>query len=184
MPDNVYTRTTIKPNLNELAANQGAKVARSINNSQAQQALQQFRLIYGCIRQHFRDVERKCGISGSQLWILQEVAAEPGIGVSEVAEHLFIHQSTCSQLVEKLVSGGLMSKERSKLDQRRVGLTVSASGKDILERAPGPFEGVLPAVLATLDQAQLLELNRALGNVADKLRAGNEAFTQEPLADL
>lgn len=159
-------------------------MTRPIGNPKAAEALQQFRIIYGCIRQHFREVERKCGISGSQLWILQEVAAVPGIGVSEVAERLFIHQSTCSQLVEKLASSGLIEKARSKTDQRRVGLSISAAGKDTLAKAPGPLEGIFPSIVSMLDETQLTELNRSLHNIVDKIRSGNEKFAAEPLADL
>ena len=87
--------------------------------------LKKFRLIFGSVRQHFREVEQTCGVSGSQLWILQEVSNTPGIGVSELAGRLSIHQSTCSQLVEKLVGRGLLIKERSVEDQRRVGLLLT-----------------------------------------------------------
>ena len=66
--------------------------------------LQQFRVIYGSMRRHFREVEERCGLSGSQMWVLQEVQHSPGIGVNELAGRLGIHQSTCSLLVEKLVA--------------------------------------------------------------------------------
>lgn len=108
----------------------------------------------------------------------------PGIGVSEVAERLYIHQSTCSQLVEKLVISGLITKNRSKVDQRRVGLTISSAGTRKLKKAPGPLEGVFPAILTMLDEDQLQELNHALGNVVNKLRTGNEEYSNAPLADL
>ena len=78
------------------------------------QVLKKFRIIFGSVRQHFREVEETCGITGSQLWIMQEVADTPGIGVSDLADNLSIHQSTCSQLVEKLVARKLIDKERSK----------------------------------------------------------------------
>ena len=103
-------------------------------------ALKKFRVIYGCVRHHFREVEKKCGVSGSQLWILQEVAGTPGIGVSDLADRLSIHQSTCSQLVEKLVLRGLLFKERSKEDQRRVGLTLAPSAGKLIAGAPGPAD--------------------------------------------
>lgn len=147
-------------------------------------ALKRFRIIYGCVRQHFRDVEQKCGVSGSQLWILQEVASTPGIGVSQLAERLAIHQSTGSQLVEKLVSRGLLVKERSKEDQRRVGLTLSAQARKLIGKAPGPAEGVFPDALKALSETQLVELNRALANVIEQLRAHDERFAGKPLADL
>ena len=75
--------------------------------------LRSFRVIFGSVRQHFREVEKTCGVSGSQLWILQEVSRNGGIGVSDLASRLAIHQSTCSQLVDKLVRSGHIVKRRS-----------------------------------------------------------------------
>jgi len=159
-------------------------LTKRARNPLAVDALKKFRVIYGCVRQHFRDVERKCGVSGSQLWILQEVVAAPGIGVSEVADRLSIHQSTCSQLVEKLVGKGLVVKERSKEDQRRVGLTLSAKATKLLNSAPGPAEGVFPDALKALGDEDLRELNRSLTNIIDQLRVRDERFADRPLADL
>src|SRR5687768_16939394 len=59
--------------------------------------LKSFRVIYGSVRQHFRQVQQVCGVSGSQLWILSEVLHAEGIGISDLASKLSIHQSTCSQ---------------------------------------------------------------------------------------
>lgn len=147
-------------------------------------ALKKFRVIYGCVRHHFREVEKKCGVSGSQLWILQEAAATPGIGVSEIADRLSIHQSTCSQLVEKLVARGLLFKERSKEDQRRVGLTLSAAARKLIGSAPGPAEGVFPDALKALSESDLRQLNDALSKVIGELRIRDEKFANKPLADL
>ncbi|MBL8405485.1 MAG: MarR family transcriptional regulator, partial [Dechloromonas sp.] len=84
--------------------------------------LQQFRVIYGTMRQYFRLVEQCCGLPGSQMWILQEVERTPAIGVTELAQRLGIHQSTCSQLVERLVGLGYLEKQKAATDRRRVGL--------------------------------------------------------------
>ena len=45
------------------------------------EVLQQFRVIYGTMRQYFRTIEQCCGLPGSQMWILQEVERTPSIGV-------------------------------------------------------------------------------------------------------
>src|SRR5574338_855086 len=92
-----------------------AKATRTALNKDV---LRSFRLIYGSVRQHFRAVQKSCGISGSQLWILHEVRNAPGIGVSDLAARLSIHQSTGSLMVEKLVRAGLLRKAKSKTDQR------------------------------------------------------------------
>ncbi|RTL52104.1 MAG: MarR family transcriptional regulator [Rhodocyclaceae bacterium] len=148
------------------------------------QVLKKFRLIYGSVRQHFRDVEQSAGVSGSQLWILQEVMNTPGVGVSELAERLSIHQSTCSQLVEKLVARELVVKSRSETDQRRVGLSLAPGTKQLLRKAPGPAEGILPEALKQLSPASLATLDAALSEVIEQLKHGDEEFADKPLADL
>lgn len=146
--------------------------------------LKSFRVIYGSVRHHFREVQRTCGISGSQVWILHEVLRTQGIGVSELAAKLSIHQSTCSQLVDKLVRAGLMAKTRLSDDQRRVELSVTARGKRTLAAAPGPAEGVLPEAIAELSPAALRNLERGLQQIIAALDVKDEAAASRPLADL
>lgn len=146
--------------------------------------LRQFRLIYGAVRQHFREVESTCGISGSQVWILRDVASVPGIGISELAARLSIHQSTCSQLVEKLAAAGLLEKTRSTVDQRRVGLRVTESGQRLVRRAPGPAEGMLPDALRQLPDVALRTLEVNLDQLIDHLHLPDKTNAKKPLADL
>ncbi len=148
------------------------------------QVLKKFRIIYGSIRQQFREVEKNCGVTGSQLWILQEVAKTPDVGVSVLAERLSIHQSTCSLLVEKLVTRGLINKQRSKADQRRVGLCLTESASNILKNAPGPAEGILPEALRAIPEATLLSLDNALLEIIGQLHVTDDKLANKHLSDL
>lgn len=159
-------------------------VNRHKNQQLPLHVLKQFRLIFGSVRQHFREIEQTCGISGSQLWILHEVAKTPGIGVSHLAEQLSIHQSTCSQLIEKLAARGFILKERSKQDQRRVGLVVSAEAEQLIAAAPSPAKGLLPEALMALPDEVLHSLGECLTHVIAQLQIRDERFANKPLADL
>jgi len=160
------------------------KLSNINKNQLSHQVLKKFRIIYGSIRQHFREIEQNCGVTGSQLWILQEVNKSPGIGVSELADRLSIHQSTSSQLVDKLVSRGLINKERSKEDQRRVGLRVSEETSNLLKNVPGPAEGILPEALQALPASALLALDNSLLEVIGQLRTRDDKLADRPLSDL
>ncbi len=148
------------------------------------EVLQQFRVIYGTMRQYFRLIEQCCGLPGSQMWILQEVERAPAIGVTELAQRLGIHQSTCSQLVERLVGQGYLEKQKTAADRRRVGLVLAASGRDVIARLPGPAEGVLPAALAGLPEVALKTLNINLAELISHLQDRDEQFARIPLADM
>jgi MarR family transcriptional regulator, organic hydroperoxide resistance regulator len=148
------------------------------------QVLKKFRIIFGSVRQHFREVEQTCGVSGSKLWIMREVANTPGIGVSDLADRLSIHQSTCSQLVEKLVVYKLIIKDRSTEDQRRVGLRLTEEASKLIKMAPGPAEGVLPEALSTLPAATIQALDTSLGKVIEQLQIRDDRLAEKPLSDL
>lgn len=158
-----------------------------MNNSQPQLALevlQQFRIIYGTMRQYFRELEECCGLPGSQMWILQEVERTPEIGITELAGRLGIHQSTCSLLVEKLVARNCLTKKRQSVDQRRVGLCLANAGRKAIAALPGPAEGVLPEALAAIPDVVLRTLNINLAELITHLPGKDEAFAATPLAEM
>jgi DNA-binding MarR family transcriptional regulator len=159
-------------------------MTRLKNKELAFEVLGKFRSIYGSAKNHFRMIEEKCGISGSQLWILKEVASSPNIGVTQVSENLSIHQTTCSLLVEKLVKKNLITKERSQEDQRRVGLKATDEGLAILAKAPQPVEGILPSAVNSMDDQSLKKLNDALTLLIEELENYDNELANKPLADI
>lgn len=158
-----------------------------MNDAQPQLALevlQQFRVIYGTMRQYFRELEECCGLPGSQMWVLQEVQRTPEIGITELAGRLGIHQSTCSLLVEKLVAKNCLTKSRQSADQRRVGLCLAIEGKKAIAALPGPAEGVLPEALSAIPDVALKTLNINLAELIAHLAGKDEAFAATPLAEM
>lgn len=153
-------------------------------NELAFEVLGQFRSIFGSAKNHFRRIEEQCGISGSQLWILKEVIECPDIGITELSKKLSTHQTTCSLLVEKLVKRGLITKERSQEDQRRVGLKGTDEGETVLARAPGPVEGIVPSALRAMDMKSLVVLNQSLTGLISLLEEYDEDLASKPLADI
>lgn len=150
----------------------------------ALEVLQQFRVIYGTMRQYFRNIEQCCGLPGSQMWILQEVERSPMLGVTELANRLGIHQSTCSQMVDKLVAQGYLDKKKQLTDLRRVGLMLGEQGTQAIARLPGPAEGVLPAALASIPEVALRTLNINLNELIKHLQDKNDDYARIPLAEL
>lgn len=150
----------------------------------ALEVLQQFRVIYGTMRQYFREIEESCGLPGSQMWVLQEVERSPEIGITDLAWRLGIHQSTCSQLVEKLVIKNCLAKRKQSKDQRRVGLCLTADGQKAITALPGPAEGVLPEALSAIPNVALQTLHINLAELIGHLHCKNEAFAAMPLAEM
>ncbi len=138
----------------------------------ATRVLRRFRVVFNAVKMHFREVEKKAGIAGAQVWALSVVSEQPGIGVGELARNMDIHQSTASNLIKPLIETGMMAAERSGADRRAVQLKATARGLRLLRKAPGPLTGVLPEALESLDQPTLARLERDLGKLASILEGG------------
>jgi DNA-binding MarR family transcriptional regulator len=149
----------------------------------ATRVLRQFRIVFNSVKTHFRQVEREAGLGGAQLWALSVIAQSPGIGVTELARALDIHQSTASNLVRTLTTRGLVSAVREGADRRGVALRALPSADGLLQRAPLPFAGVLPDALSSLDAATLQRLEADLARVIDALAVDADA-AQVPLAQI
>jgi DNA-binding MarR family transcriptional regulator len=146
--------------------------------------LKQFRIIFKSIRRHFDHIREYSGLSGAQLWALSCIKDNPCLRVSDLARAMTVHQSTASNLVEKLVSIGAISRQKSSEDQRVTTLVVSGLGERMLSDAPGPVQGILPNALARMEPDTLRALHanlEALLAVMDDLEA--EA-ANIPLSDI
>lgn len=151
------------------------------------QVLRRFRVVFNAVKTHFQQVEKQAGIGGAQVWALSVVQQQPGIRVSALAVAMDIHQSTASNLVRLLVDRALVEAVRSDEDRRAVQLHLLPAGQQMLDRAPGPFTGVLPAALEQLDAATLARLNNDLGQLIAVLTAHtgtNPDAEKIPLASL
>ena len=160
------------------------KSKSAINEDEnASQVLRRFRVVFNAVRTHFRLKEKETGLGGAQAWALSLIRDTPGIGVSDVAQNMDIHQSTASNLVKVLMKKELITMAKSSGDRRAVELKVTPEGRKVLRKIPGPFEGVLPEALRKLDAQTLARLNSDLEKLAKVLQADENAGSI-PLAHL
>jgi DNA-binding MarR family transcriptional regulator len=148
------------------------------------EALKKFRQIVSSAQQHFRRIEEQCGLSGAQLWVLREIAGQPGQRVSDLAKAMSLHLSTASNLLDKLSKRSLIRRERNDPDQRIVRLFLTEEGMRIVARAPQPARGVLPEALNRLPDEVLDSLNRSLSRVLDEIEDGDKEAAMKPLSDM
>lgn len=156
------------------------KADPEVLNESAFLVLRRFRLVFNAVKTHFREVEKKAGLAGAQVWALSVVRDQPGIGVTGLAREMDIHQSTASNLLRSLLEQGMVAADRTGADRRAVQLHVTAKGLKVLKKAPGPFTGVLPEALAKLDAPTLKRLDRDLAKLIQFLD-GDERGATIPL---
>ena len=104
-----------------------------------------------------------------------------GLRVGELANRMALHQSTTSNMVDRLESSGLVRKERTSADQRVVRLYLTDDGAALLARAPSPARGVLPEALRLMDDEGLASLQSELDKLLRQIKHLDEGFGMQPL---
>jgi DNA-binding MarR family transcriptional regulator len=156
-------------------AHAGLESPEDTNSEAATRVLRQFRQVFNAVKTHFQQVERQAGVGGAQVWALSVVRERPGIGMNDLARALDVRQPTASNLVKSLVEQDLVEVRRDERDRRAVRLHLRPAGARVLRRAPGPFAGVLPKALASLDGKMLQRLEQDLSALITGLGADDSA---------
>ena len=94
------------------------------------------RKIIQSIALNSKSLEKRVGLTGPQLMILQEVASAGEISVGEVAKTISLSQGTVTGILERMEKRALVIRRRSDADRRRVLVKATAAGMQLLETAP------------------------------------------------
>lgn len=151
------------------------------STAMALEALKQFRIIFKSANRHFHEIEKLVGIGGASLWALSEISEAENLTVSNLAKAMSIHQSTASNLIDKLEVDGYITRVRSGNDKRVVFLTITEHGDQVLSKAPLPHKGILPDALLHLDPKTLIELNEHLATLISGMERKHPSSAFEPL---
>ncbi|KAI5913802.1 MAG: MarR family transcriptional regulator [Proteobacteria bacterium] len=161
------------------------QVSRASGSKAAQPSplsvLQRFRVLIRTAQRHSQWIERQSGVTGAQLWALQELKELPGLRVGELANRMALHQSTASNMIDRLETSELIRKERTSADQRVVRLYLTEQGEALLARAPSPARGVLPEALRLLDEDSLCKLQDDLDALLRQIKDLDAGFGMQPL---
>ena len=94
------------------------------------------RRIVQALHESSRWAEKHLGLTGAQLFVLQQLADSPGLSLNELAARTHTHQSSVSTVVARLVDRGLVVRAPAAADARRLELRLSPRGRKLVQKAP------------------------------------------------
>src|SRR5690348_4042205 len=106
-------------------------------NQDVRSILDSIRRIVRTLRVASRASEKEVGLTGAQQFVLHHLAEATSLSVNDLADRTRTHQSSVSVVVQRLVDRGLVARERSGLDARRVELTLTPAARALLKKSPG-----------------------------------------------
>jgi DNA-binding MarR family transcriptional regulator len=89
------------------------------------------------------------------------------VTVSEIGERLFLDSATLTPLLKRLEAAGLVTRSRSRQDERQVAVTLTEAGKALQAKAKEIPESVRCASACSVDS--MLELKARLETLRQNL---------------
>jgi DNA-binding MarR family transcriptional regulator len=151
-----------------------ATTTTSSHDKDVSAVLDGIRRIVRALRESATDIERRLGISGAQLFVLQVLREGPAESLNDLAARTHTHQSSVSVVVARLVDRGLVSRERSEVDARRIRLALTQEGQELVRNAPEPVQRRLIEALERLPVDEVANLSRGLSDLTRAMGVFNE----------
>jgi DNA-binding MarR family transcriptional regulator len=131
--------------------------------------LNDLRLLVRELRVSSRDAEKRLGISGAQLFVLQCLGRGEVLSMNELAERTHTDQSSVSVVVSRLVDRDLVERSSSPEDARRVEVRLTASGRRLVRLAPETTQVRLAQALAAMSPESCDRLSQGLSELVSHM---------------
>jgi len=109
------------------------------------------------------------GLTYPQYLALNALGEADGLTIGGIAARLDLESSTVTPLVKRLEAAGLVERRRSAEDERRVEVSMTAAGRDLLERSM--CLGDLLMERSGMDGAALEALNKQVQALHEAIAA-------------
>ncbi len=128
----------------------------------AVRAMDALRRVVSALRSSSRTAVAERGVTGAQLFVLQQLDATPNQSVSDLAVRTSTRQNSASEVVARLVRRGLVTRAASAEDGRRAVVSLTSAGRAVVRRAPPVAQGTLVDALLRLSARQRRALAEGL----------------------
>lgn len=139
------------------------------------QALKEWAEVF--MRRSFRDFKHfmdENGLSPSQLGTLMQLHHGQCSGISDIADHMRITLPAASQLVDRLVTQGLLERTEDPNDRRCKQVSMTREGKQLVDdgiRARQAWLGQVTSGFSPEEQERIIEVLVSLTEAARRLEA-------------
>ncbi len=155
---------------------------RRQNEIEFEQVLKAIRRVIRATDLHSRQVTRMSGLTSSQLILLKVVRDNKLSTISELANNISLSQATLTSILDRLEKSGLVKRERSELDKRKVSVRLTDEGISVLEMAPEPLQDTFVRQFGALQDWERSMILASLQRVAEMMDAGD--IDASPLLDV
>jgi len=106
------------------------------NKDLSEEILATLRQISRAMSIYSKSLEKHYGLTSPQLIILQELSHDDYIAIGEIARKISLSQATVTDIIDRLITKGLVTRTKNNLDRRQVLIKITPDGKSIISKKP------------------------------------------------
>jgi DNA-binding MarR family transcriptional regulator len=146
-------------------------VGVSPSQQRCKEMLVSLRKINQAISLHSKNLNKRFGLTGPQLVILNEIARHESITVTQLARSISLSQATVTDILNRLGKKGLVVRTRDTIDRRRVLVRITPQCDDILSQAPPALQDTFVDQYTNLAEWEQLMILSAVKRIVDLMSA-------------
>ena len=132
------------------------------NRDLSEEILITLRQINRAMSIYSKSLDKHYGLTSPQLLILHELFQSDQIAIGEIARKISLSQATVTDIIDRLIIKGLVTRTKNSLDRRQVLIKITPNGKDIINKKPSLLQ---KEFLIEFDELQRWEQNLLLSSV-------------------
>lgn len=141
------------------------------NKLRSKELLIGLRKITQAIDLHSKHLLKIAGITSPQLVILQELVDSISLTTSELAKAISLTQGTVTTIIVRLEKNNLVSRRRSGKDKRRIHISITDEGKQLLKNAPSPLQEQFANSYYALEEWEQLMILSSINRIVSMMSA-------------
>jgi len=128
------------------------------------------RQVIRAIDLYSKKLSKETGLTGPQLLVLQAVEEHDDAMVKEVAGTINLSSATITSILDRLEKRNLVTRTRSTTDKRKVGISLTVAGNEIIKDSPKPLQSHFIArfeAMENWEQSQMLATMQKIVSMMD-----------------
>lgn len=131
---------------------------------------------------HSKYLAKTTGLTAPQILLLQTLRDKGQVTIGELAQEMSLSQATVTTILDRLEKRGLVYRQRSLTDKRKVHAYLTETAMETLKSAPIPLQDRFTREFSKLDEWEQAMIMSALKRVAQMMDA--QHIDASPVLDL
>jgi len=120
---------------------------------------------------HSKYLSKTSGLTSPQILLLRAINEKGRVTIGELAKDIALSQATVTTILDRLVTRGLVVRERSTTDKRKVHALLTDIGAEALKNAPKPLQEDFARQFVNLENWEQTMIISSLQRVARMMDA-------------